>query len=144
MKGLSCWRLSLPEIYEDPLPMFGRLFLFFTHAAIKLQPPSRTVLYQTPGSSPAVLQPLVMPNSRRSSATQSVHYFSFPIGPRFPAFSSSPDMALLSNLWSPMRSSAPDHNNLLVHTVVSMLSHSVRWRASLKEDACVRRLAADY
>ena len=34
-----------------------------------------------------------MPNSRQSSATQSVHYFSFP---RFPAFSSSPDMTLLA------------------------------------------------
>ena len=66
----------------------------FTHAAIHLQPPSRTVLYQTPGLSAAVLQSPVMPNSRRSSATQSVHSFSFPPGPRFPAFSSSPDMTL--------------------------------------------------
>ena len=40
---------------------------------------------------------------------------------------------LLGNLWSPMRSSAPDHNNLLVRTVVSMFSHSVLWRAYLKE-----------
>ena len=55
-----------------------------TYAAINLQPPSRTVLHQTPRSSAAVLQSLVMPNSRRSSATQSVHYFSFPPGPRFP------------------------------------------------------------
>ena len=71
-----------------------------------------------------------MSNSRRSSATQSAHSFSYPPGPRFPAFSSSPDMTLLGNLWSPMRSSAPNHNNLLVRTVVSMLSHSVRWLAS--------------
>ena len=103
-----------------------------THAAINLQPPSRTVLYQTTGSSATVLQSPV-PNSRRSSATQSVHYFSFPPDPRFPTFSSSPDVALLGNLWSPIRSSALDHNNLLVRTDVSMLSHSVRWRASLWE-----------
>ena len=75
----------------------------FTHAAINLQPLSRTVLYQTPGSSAAVLHSPVMPNSRRSSATQSVHYFSFPLGPRFPAFSNSPAMTLLGKIWSPMR-----------------------------------------
>ena len=105
----------------------------FTHSAINLQPPSRTVLYQAPGSSEALFQSLVMPNRRRFSATQPVHYFSFPLGPRFPASSNSPDMTLLGNLWSPMRSSAPDHNNLLVRMVVSMLSHPVRWRASLDE-----------
>ena len=103
----------------------------FTHADINLQPPSRSVLYQTPGSSAAVLHSPIMPNSRRTAATLSVHYFSFPPGPRFPAFSSSPDMTLLGNLWSPMWSSAPDHSNLLVRTVVSMLPHSVHWRASL-------------
>ena len=102
----------------------------FTHAAINLQPPSCTVLYQAAGSSAAVLQSPVMTNSQRSSATQSVHYFSSPPGPRSPAFSSSPDLTFLGSLWSPMRSSAPDHNNLLMRTVVSMLSHSVRWRAS--------------
>ena len=63
----------------------------FNHAAVNLQPPSRTVLYQTPRSSAAVLQSPVMPNSRKSSATQSVSSFSFPPGPRFPTFSSSPD-----------------------------------------------------
>ena len=79
----------------------------FTHAGINLQPPSRIVLYQAPGSSAAVFQSSVMPNSRRSSTTQSVHYFSFPPRPCFPAFSNSPDMTLLGNLWSPIRSSAP-------------------------------------
>ena len=102
----------------------------FTRAAINLQPLSPTVLYQTPGSSAAaVLQFPVMPNSRRSSATQSVHSFSFLPGPRFPAFPSPPDMTLLGNLRSPMRSSAPNHNNLLVRTVVSMLSHRDLHRA---------------
>ena len=105
-------------------------FSFTHHAAINLQPP-RTVLYQTPRSSEAVLQSPVIPNSQRSSATRSVHSFSPPPGPRFPAFSSSPDMTLLGNLWSPMQSSAPAYSNLLVRTVVSMVSHSVRWRASL-------------
>ena len=98
-----------------------------THAAINLQPPSHTELYQTPGPSAGVLRSAVMPNSRRSFATQSVYPFSFPPGPRFPVFSSSPDMTLLGNLWSPMRSSAPEHNNFLVCTVVSIISHLVRW-----------------
>ena len=114
--------------FSLPLPVFGHLF---THAAINLQPPSRIVLHQTPESSAAVLQYPVMTNSRRSSATQPVHSFTFLPGPRFPVFSSSPDMILLGNLWSPMQSSALDHNNLFVRTVFSMLSHSVRWRASL-------------
>ena len=57
-----------------------------THAAINLQPRSRTVLYQAPGSSAPVLQSPVMPNRRRSSATQSVHFFSSPLWPtRFPS-----------------------------------------------------------
>ena len=106
-------------------------YSFFTHAAINLQPPSLTVLYQTPGSKAAVLQSLVMSNSRRSSATQCVNYFSSPPCSRFPAFSSSSDMTLLRNVWSPMQSSAPDHNNILVRTVVSMLLHSLHWKASL-------------
>ena len=75
----------------------------------------------------------VKPKSRRSPATQSVHYFSFSPRPRFSAFSSSPDMMLFGNLWSPMRRSASDHDNLLVRTVVTMLLYSALWRASLKE-----------
>ena len=48
-----------------------------------------------------------MPNIRRYSATQSVHSFSFLCGPRFYAFSSSPDVTLFGYLWSLMQSSAP-------------------------------------
>ena len=66
------------------LPLIGRIFSSLTHAAINLQPPSCRLLYHAPGSSAAVLQSPVTPNSRRSSATQSVHSFSFPPGPRFP------------------------------------------------------------
>ena len=121
---------------------FASLFLYrfsgvfsscLTHAAINLQSPSRIVLYQAPGSSAAVLQSTLMPNSRRSSAPQSVLYFSLPLGPHRPAFSSSPDMTLLGNMWSPMRTSAPDHNNFLVRTVTSIVSHPVRWMVSLEE-----------
>ena len=79
---LLCWLFS-----DD-------FFYFPTNAAMNLQPRSHTVLCQTPGSSAAVLQSPVMPNTRRSSATQSVHYFSFPPDPRFPAFSSSPRIVL--------------------------------------------------
>ena len=103
----------------------------FTHVTVNLHPPSRTVLYQAPGSSAAVLQSPVMTDSRRFSATQSVHYLSFPPDPRFPAFSSSPDMTILDNLLSPIRTRAPDRNNLLVRTNGSILSHSVCWRVSL-------------
>ena len=95
------------------LPVFGRLFLFrsLTHAAINLQPPSHTV--PNPGvKCRGALAP------RDTKRPQSVHYLSFPPSPRFPTFSSSPDIALLGNLWSSiMRSSAPDDNNLLARTV---------------------------
>ena len=96
---------TVTQVQPQPCPPLPLLFSFadvwthflvpYTHAAINLQPPPCTVLYQTPGSSAAVHQSPVMPNSRRSYATQSVHYFSFPPGPRFPAFSSSPGMTLL-------------------------------------------------
>ena len=73
--------------FSLPLPVFGRPFLSPPprSPSLYLQPPSHTVLCQTPGSSAAVLQSPVMPNSRRSSATQSVHYFFFPPGSRSPA-----------------------------------------------------------
>ena len=51
------------------LPLMDAFSSSLTHAAINLQPPSCTALYHIPGSSAAVLQSLVMPNSRRSSAT---------------------------------------------------------------------------
>ena len=105
----------------------------YSHAAINLQPPSHTVLYHTPGSSAAVLQSPMMSNTRRSSATQSVHHLSFSPGPRSPAFSSSSNMTLSGNLWSLMRSRAPDHINLLVRKVASTLSHPIRWRTSLSQ-----------
>ena len=65
--------------FSLPLQVFGRLFLFF-HPRGHKPTASRTVLYQAPGSSAAVFQSPVMPNSRRSSATQAVHSFSFPPG----------------------------------------------------------------
>ena len=102
-----------------------------THAAVNLQPSSRTVLYETPGSSTAVLQSPVMSNIRRSSDMYSINYFSFSPGPRLPAFSDFPGMTLLGNLWSPLRSTATDHTNLLMRTVASILSRPVRSRASL-------------
>ena len=109
--------LNLVHLFRFSLPLsaFGPIFLFLHLRDHKPTAPFTTVLHQTPRSSAMmVIQSLVVPNCRRSSATQSVHSFSFPPGPRFPAFSSSPDLTLLGNLWSPMRSSAPDHNNLLV------------------------------
>ena len=88
-----------------PLPVFGRIFLFLPpRGYTPTAPVTYCVLYQAPGSRAAVFQSPVMPNSRRSSATQSVYYFSFPPGPRFPVFSNFPDTAiLLGSLWSPMR-----------------------------------------
>ena len=62
-----------------PLPTFGCFFLYpHPHAVINLQLPSHTVLNQTGWSSAVVLQPLVMPNTRQSSATQYVDSFSSP------------------------------------------------------------------
>ena len=122
--------VNLVRLFRFPLHLrvLGVFSSSLTHASINLQPPSQTMMYQTPGSSAAVLQSPVMPNSRRSSAAQSVHSFSLPFDPRFSPFSSSPDMTLLGDLWSPMRSSACDHN-LLVRPVVSMLARSVCWTA---------------
>ena len=47
----------------------------------------------------------------------------FPLDPRCPLFSSVPGMILLSDLYSTMQSSGPDHNNLLVRTVASILTY---------------------
>ena len=114
------------------LPLFGHISFSLVRAALNLQPPSHTELYQKTRSSAAVLQSPVMPNTRRSLATQSVHSFS-------PAHVVPRSLALL---WSPMRSSAPDHNNLLVRTVDSTLSHPFRWGGiSVGDDVVVRRLA---
>ena len=66
--------------------------LSLIHLIINLQPPSHTVWYHAPWSSPVVLQHPVMPNTRRPSATQSVHTFSFSHGSRCPAFSTFPGM----------------------------------------------------
>ena len=81
-----------------------------THAAINMQPSLHTVLYQVPGPFPPA------------------HVVS-----RSPALSLSlsPYMTLLVNLWSSTRCSAPAHNTLIVHTVAWILSHPIRWRASL-------------
>ena len=126
------------------LPVFARIFLFPTHLLrghiiyVNLQPPSHTVLllYQTPGS---IYGGTPVPGRREAKYpkilrhTQFHHSFSFPPGPRCPVFSNSPDTTLLGNLllWSPMRSSAPNHNNLHVRTVLLRNSH--RSGASLQE-----------
>ena len=86
-----------------------------THAVINLQPPSHTVMYQARGSSAAVLQSPVMPNTRRSSATQSVHSLSFLPDPRFPAFSSSPDMISLVTCDCPCGAAPPTTTTLSCH-----------------------------
>ena len=61
------------------LPVVGRLFLFLHPRGHK---PAAPLTYQTPGSSATtVLEFSAMPNSRTSSATQSVHYFISPSPP---------------------------------------------------------------
>ena len=65
--------------------VLGRLFIFLHPRGHKPTAPfTYCAIYQTLGSSAAVVQSPVMPNSRRSSATQSVHSLSFSPGPRFP------------------------------------------------------------
>ena len=97
------------------------------HAAINVRPPSITTSHHLPGSNATVFHPSTspIPNSRRSSATQSVHSFSLPPRPRRPGFSRVPTMIRLGNLRLSIRMSAPAHNNLLVRTVVSILSQPV-------------------
>ena len=97
-----------------------------THATINLQPSLHNVLYQTLGSSAAVLQFPVMPNIRRPSATQYVYYFSSPLRPRCPGFSSSPGMTCGHHAEQLPRQQQP----LRAHGCFDN-SHSVRWRASL-------------
>ena len=84
----------------------------------------------------------VMPNTKRSASTQSIHSFFSPSGPRCRAFSSSPDITLLGNLWSPMQSSVPDHNNLLVR-ICSLDTLTINSLESVfvGEGAVVRQLA---
>ena len=80
-----------------------------THATINLQTPSSTALYQTPGSrrrTQTPKDPLPRSPSILSPPPPGLRYC--------PAFSSSLDMTLMGNLWSPMWSSAPSHNNFLL------------------------------
>ena len=102
----------------------------FLHPAINLRPPLMTVSSHAPRSSAAAFQSPRMPKARASSATQSVHSFSFPHAPRCPGPSIPPNMTQLGSLPQFIRMNAPAHCNLLVRTVVSMLSYPIRWRAS--------------
>ena len=121
---------SSASLHLPVIPFADDFSSFFIHATISLQSPSHTLLYQAPGSTAAVLQSPVIPNTT-SFSTQSVHSCPFYTGPRCPAFAGSPDMILLGNLWSPMRSRAPAYNSLLVHTIVWILLHPVHMKESL-------------
>ena len=51
-------------------------------------------------------------------------------------------MTLLGNLWSPMRNSAPDHNNLpRAHDFLDALTFGLLEGVFVGKDAFVRRLA---
>ena len=98
-----------------------------------LRPPSGTVSTHTSAFKAVPFQSPTMPNARMSLWTQSVHSFSFPPRPfrtapsRFPKtfrFGSRPPLS---------RRSVPAHKRLLVHNVVSMLSHPVISWARLYE-----------
>ena len=115
--------LRSPQVQPQPcLPLFPLSSLVQSTRVKNLQPPSHTALCQTPGSSPAVLQSPVMPNTRRSFATQcSVSIISSSPQAHVVPFASSPDMTLLDNLWSLMRSNVLDRKNVIVRTVASIL-----------------------
>ena len=102
-----------------------------THAALNLQPPLHTVLNQTAGSSAAVLQPPVMPNTRRSSDTQSALISLYPAAPVFPCSLAFPTRTS----WQPVVAHAEQRHrprmNLLVRTAASIPLRMVCWRASL-------------
>ena len=90
--GYPRFNLNLVRLFRFslPLPVSDAFSSSVTYTTINLRPASHTVLYKTPGSRAAVFQSPVKPISLRSSATQSVHYFSFPpalVFPRSPALS---------------------------------------------------------
>ena len=93
--------------FSFPLPVFGRLCFFSHPRGYKSTAPFAYCALPNPrvkcGGTPAPRDsknPTILCHAVCS-------FFLLPPGPRFPAFSSSPDMILLGNLWSPMQSSAP-------------------------------------
>ena len=98
------------------------------HVTINVRPPLHHHFPPLAGYSATVFHPSPspVPNSRRSSATQPVHSFSLRPRPRRPGFSRVPTMIHLDNLRLSIRVSAPTYNNLLVRTVVSILSQPIR------------------
>ena len=97
------------------------------HPAINLRPPSMTVSSHAPRSSAAAFQSPSMPKARTSSAT--VRLFLF-LSPR-PALPWSLHPAKHDPVGQPTTVHTDERpRNLLVRTVVSMLSHPVRVRAS--------------
>ena len=101
------------------------------HATINLHPRSCDVLYKVPGSCLTIPQPPVGCQTPDDALPLSPSIPSpYPPAPLFRVYR-SPNLTLLGNLWPSTWSSPTDDNNLLVRMVASMLSHPVRWRASL-------------
>ena len=107
---------------------------YFLHAAMNLHPPSVTVSSQTSVFINAVaFQFPVMSNARMSPCTQSVHSVFFPPRP----LRIAPSRFLITIRFDSrpplIRMNVPVHKCLLVHNVVSMLSHPIISRAQLHE-----------
>ena len=105
------------------------------HVAINVRPPSITTSHHLPGSNATVFNPspFPIPNSLKSSATQTSHSISLHPLPRRPGFSRVPTMIRMGNLRLSIRRGSLAHNNLLVRKVVSILSQPVRQRTGWYE-----------
>ena len=103
----------------------------FNHVAINLLPLSITIPYHLQGSNVGVFHPSLspIPNNRSSFATQFIRSFSLHPRPRRPVFSQGLHRDPFGQSAAVFSNKSPAHNNLLVCTVVSMLSQSVRRRA---------------
>ena len=100
---------------------------------MNLRPPSVTVSTHTLAFKAVAFQSPALPNARMSLWMQSVHSFSFPPRPLRTAPSRFPKTIRFGSRPLLIRRSVPAHRILLVHNVVSMLSHPVISRARLYE-----------
>ena len=118
--GIKC---PPPSNAISPITWFG--------AISTLRPPSVTVSILTSACNAVAFQSPAMPNVRMSLWTQSVHSFSFPHCPLRTTPSRFPKTIRFGSRLPLIRRSVPAHKSLLVHNVVSMLSHWVISRARL-------------
>ena len=101
---------------------------------MNLRPPYVAASTHTSAFNAIAFQSPVMPNTRMSLCTQSVHSLSFPPRPLRTAASRFPNMIRFLGSRPPLiRMSVPAHRSILVRNVVLMLSHRDISRTRLYE-----------